>query len=256
MISLLAFVTLASAAPRVVPVDWTVGGAPFSGVLVYDDATATKRPGLVMVPNWMGVSPAAVEKAKMIAGTDYVVLVADVYGAKVRPTDTKQASEAAGALYADRPALRARAKAAVDTLVAQAAKVPLDPTRIGAIGFCFGGSTAVELARSGADLDGFVSFHGGLDTSMPAAKGAIKAPVLVLNGAADGYVKPEHIAAFEREMTDAGADWQLVNYGGAVHCFTETDANSAPACLYDAETARRAYGAMDLFFDEVFATGK
>ncbi len=252
MFGLFALVTLAHAAPRAVPVDWTVGGAPYSGFVVYDDATTTKRPGVVMVPNWMGVTPAAVERAKTLAGTDYVVLVADVFGAKVRPADPKEAGKVAEALYADRAALRARAKAAVDALVAQAGKVPLDPTKVGAIGFCFGGSTVIELARSGADLDGVVSFHGGLDTTAPAAEGAVKAPLLVLNGAADANVKPEQIVAFEKEMTKAGADWQFVNFGGAVHCFAESEANRPPNCLYDPEAAARAYGMMGLFFDEVF----
>ncbi|MES2639961.1 MAG: dienelactone hydrolase family protein [Myxococcota bacterium] len=256
MLVALALAAVAQAAPRAVPVEWTVAGAPYSGFVVYDDATKTKRPGIVMVPNWMGVNDAAVEKAKTIAGTEYVVLLADVFGAKVRPTDTKQAGETAGALYADRPALRARATAAVETLRAQASKVPLDVSKVAAIGFCFGGSAVLELARGGADLDAFVSFHGGLATPMPAAKGAIKGPVLVLNGAADANVKPEDIAAFQTEMTTAGADWQFVNFGGAVHCFAEPDANRPPNCLYDQKAAGRAFGAMDVLFDEVFASGK
>ncbi|MDP2310954.1 MAG: dienelactone hydrolase family protein [Pseudomonadota bacterium] len=251
-----SFVAPAEAAPRAAPVEWTVAGAPYSGFVVYDDASTVKRPGVVMIPNWMGVNAAAVEKAKTIAGTEYVVLLADVYGAEVRPADPKEASEAAAALYADRPALRARAKAAVDTLVAQAGKVPLDASKVGAIGFCFGGSAVLELARSGADLDAFVSFHGGLATPAPAAKGAVKGPVLVLNGAADANVKPEDIAAFRKEMTDAGADWQLVDFGGAVHCFAEPDANRPPNCLYDAKAARRAFGMMELMFDEAFAPAR
>jgi dienelactone hydrolase len=250
MLSLL--VSLALAAPRSQPVEWTLDGQKFSGAVVWDDATTQKRPGLVMVPNWFGVTPTAIEKAKKIAGTRYVILVADVYGAGVRPTDTKQAGEAAGALYADRPKLRARAKAAMDTLVAQGGKVPLDTSKIGAIGFCFGGSTVLELARSGADLDATISFHGGLATPSPAQHGAIHGPVLVLNGAADGNVPATDIAAFQKEMTDAGADWQFVNFGGAVHCFTETDAASPPGCVYDEKAATRAYGMMNQLLGEAF----
>lgn len=246
----LAF-SAALAAPRATPVEWTVAGAPYSGFVVYDDATTDKRPGLVMVPNWMGVTPIAVDRAKAIAGTRYVVLVADVYGAKTRPSDNKEAGALAGALKADPPALRARTQAAVDALVAQAPAVPLDPTKLAAFGFCFGGTAALELARSGAALDGFVSFHGGLASPAPATAGAVKAPVLVLNGAADTYVSPQEIAAFQKEMTDAKADWQLVQLGGAVHCFAEPSAASPPGCVYDERAATRAYRIADGFFAEV-----
>lgn len=245
------FVATADAAPRADALSWTHAGVAFSGFLVYDDAVSTPRPGVVMVPNWMGVTPAAVEKAKLLAGTRYVVLVADVYGKDLRPRDDKEASAAAGALYADRALLRGRAAAAVSTLQAQAPKAPVDPTRVGAIGFCFGGTTVLELARAGADLDGVVSFHGGLATTVPAAAGKVKAPILVLNGAADTYVPPEDLAGFQKEMTAAGADWQLVQLSGAVHCFTEVGADK-PGCSYDAKAARRSYAMMSDFFDEGF----
>lgn len=247
---LLALLASALAAPRADAVTWKEGTTTFSGYVVWDDASSAARPGLVMVPNWYGVTPTAVEKAKAIAGTRYVVLVADVYGQGVRPTDDKAAGEQAGKLYADRAALRARAAAATAALKAQAGKAPVDPARVGAIGFCFGGTTVLELARSGADLDGVVSFHGGLTTSAPARAGAVKAPVLVLNGADDSYVKPEDIAGFQAEMKGAGADWQLVQLSGAVHCFTEVDAKSPPGCVYDARASERAYRMMEGFFSE------
>lgn len=250
---LLALLSSAHAAPKAEAVTWKHDGTEFSGWLVYDDAVKDKRPGLLMVPNWMGANQSAADKAKEIAGKDYVVLVADVYGKDVRPKTPEEAGAAAGKMYADRPALRARAKAALDALVAQAKKVPLDTGKIGAIGFCFGGSTVLELARAGTDLDGVVSFHGGLASPLPAEKGAVKTPVLVLNGAADANVKPEEIIGFEKEMTEAGVDWQLVQFGGAVHCFAEADANRPPNCLYDARSAKRAYEMMGDFFDEQFA---
>jgi dienelactone hydrolase len=253
MLTLITLFASALAAVRSDVVTWTRAGTTYSGWVVYDDATKDKRPGLVMVPNWYGANASALEKAKAIAGTKYVVLVADVYGKDVRPTDPKAAGEAAGKLYGDRAELRARAAAARDALVAEAARAPLDTTRVGAIGFCFGGSTVLELARSGAPLAGVVSFHGGLSTTTPAAAGAVKTPVLVLNGAADSYVKPEEITAFQQEMTTAGADWQLVQFGGAVHCFAEADAKSPPGCVYDERSAKRAYTMMDSFFAERFA---
>ena len=163
----------AHAAMQSKPVEWELDGTKFSGFLVYDDAGANK-PGIVMVPNWMGVSEGAVERAKAIAGSDYVVLVADVYGADVRPKNPQEAGKAAHEAYADLPRLRARAGKALDVLKANAGGAPLDTTKVAAVGFCFGGSTALELARSGAELDGVVTFHGGLDTSSPAQPGSVK----------------------------------------------------------------------------------
>ena len=252
MLCITLSLSVALATPRAEPISWANGGTSFAGYLVYDDATTARRPGLLMVPNWMGVTPAAVEKAQKIAGTRYVVLVADVYGKDLRPANDDEASKAAGALYEDRPLLRARVNAALRTLQAQSGTAPLDATHIGAIGFCFGGSTVLELARSGTPLDGVVSFHGGLATPSPAGKGALHTPVLVLNGAADSYVPPKDIGAFQTEMDTSGADWQFVQFSGAVHCFTEPAAAS-PGCRYDARTAARAYGMMNDFFTETFA---
>ena len=247
----------ASAKMQVTPVEWTVGKDRFSGYVVYDDATKAKRPGLVMVPNWMGVTDDAVARAKAVAGDDYVVLVADVYGKGRQPKDSGEAGKLAGSLRGeDRAALRARIDGAVATLKAQAGKAPLDAARIGAFGFCFGGSTVLELARSGADLAGVVSLHGGLG---PGAKSqtaaAIKTPVLVLNGADDKAVSDADILAFEKEMDAAKADWQFVDFSGAVHCFAEPSSGNDPStnCAYDARAAKRAYTMLHAFFRERFA---
>ena len=247
LVSLPAF-----AAMQAKPVEWKQGKQRFSGYLVYNDSNTTKRPGLMMVPDWKGVTPASVEKAKLIANAGYVVLVADMFGKGVRPKDDKAAGALVGKIYQDLPALRARAAAALDFLRAQAATAPIDINRIGAFGFCFGGKTVLELARSGADLAGVVSFHGGLDTTMPAQSGALKASVLVLNGADDTYVPAAQIAGFESEMKGAGADWQFVNFSGAVHCFALESANSPPGCVYNPTAARRATTMMNQFFFERF----
>jgi dienelactone hydrolase len=243
----------ASAEMQTRPLEWSQGKQRFSGVLVYNDATSVKRPGLLMVPDWKGVTPASVEKAKQIAAAGYVVLVADVYGKGVRPKDDKAAAAQVGKLYQNLPGLRARAAAALDALRAQATKAPIDTGRIGALGFCFGGKTVLELARSGADIAGVVAFHGGLDTKLPAESGALKASVLVLNGADDTYVPAEQIQGFEREMKAAGADWQFVNFSGAVHCFALESAKSPPGCVYNERAAKRAFSMMNLFFHERFA---
>jgi dienelactone hydrolase len=239
------------AAPQAKPLEWKIDKQVFSGYLVYDDAKATNRPGLVMVPDWLGVTPAAVDKAKQIAGDDYVVLVVDMYGKGVRPKDPAEALAQVKKMYADIPMMRARINRSAEVLRAQAEKAPLDPARIAALGFCFGGSSVLELARSGADVAGVVTFHGGLDTSMPAQSGVIKAPLLILNGADDKNTAPD-IAGFEKEMNAAGADWQFVNFSGAVHCFALETANSPPGCVYNERAAKRAYKMMDDFFEEVF----
>ncbi len=259
---LLALGLLLAAAPafaamQAKPVEWKVGKDRFSGYLVYDNASTDKRPGLVMVPNWMGVTKDSIERAKAVAGDDYVVLVADVYGKGKRPKNAKEAGTFAGGLRGDdRSVLRARMDGAVAALKAQAAKSPLDETRIGAFGFCFGGSTVLELARAGEELAGVVSLHGGIAPGAKSPTAAdVKTPVLVLNGAADKSVPDAEILAFEKEMDAAGADWQFVDFAGAVHCFAEPGAGNDPTtnCAYDERAAKRAYRMMDDFFRERFA---
>jgi len=242
--------TPAWAAMKSQPLQWQHDGTTFSGVLVYDDEGDARRPGVVMVPNWRGVNASAIAKAEQIAGDDYVVLVADVYGKNVRPKDNDAAAAASKPLREDRELLRARAAAALDALKAQADKVPLDASQIAAVGFCFGGTTVLEMARAGMPLAGVVSLHGGLSTPAPAAAGSGKVPILVLNGAADRGVTAEDIASFGSEMDVAKADWQFVNFSGAVHCFAESDANSPPGCLYDPRAAKRAWKMMDNFLEE------
>ena len=240
------------AKPVATPLDWDYEGTNFSGYVIYDDESDALRPGLAMVPNWMGINDSAIEKAKVIAGTDYVVLLVDMYGVGVRPTDFKSASTAARAVYADPAQMRGRIARGVEMLRAQAGKAPLDVGSVGAIGFCFGGSTVLELARSGATVSGVVSFHGGLNTSIRAGAGDIHTPLLVLNGADDTNVSADDISAFTTEMDTAGAEWELVNFPGAHHCFAEADANSPPNCLYHEPSAKRAYEMMHVFFDRQF----
>lgn len=247
----LLFASVAVAAPQAKPVEWRIGKQAFSGYLVYDDAVATKRPGLLMVPDWLGVTDSAVAKAKQVAGSEYVVLVVDMYGKGIRPKNPDQAMAQVKALRAAPMLMRARMLVALDTLKAQAGKAPLDAAKIGAFGYCFGGSSVLELARGGAALAGVVSFHGGLGTSMPAKAGAVKTPLLVLNGADDQGTAGD-IAGFEKEMNAAGADWQFVNFSGAVHCFALETANSPPGCLYNERAAKRAYRMMEDFWKERF----
>ena len=248
----LLIVSSADAAPRADAVNWKDGTTTLSGYLVWDDASKAKRPGLLMVPNWHGVNDIAVAKAKMIAGRDYVILLADMYGKDVRPKNNDESMAAVKPFSGNRKLMMERVNAAWDVLKTNAAQAPIDMSRLGAIGFCFGGSAVLDLARSGTvPSGGIVTFHAGLRPDDPANAKAIKSRLLVLNGADDQGAWKD-IDPFFAEMRASGADWQFVNIGGAVHCFTETEENS-PGCKYDAKAAERGYRMMHSFFDESFA---
>jgi len=255
----IAFLTLlalpAHAAMVTRNLDYAVDGKKMQSVLVYDDAVKTSRPGIVMTPDWLGITPDNITLARQIAGKDYVILVADVYGIEVRPKDPKEAGAATDAMYKDRGMLRARIGAAFAQLKAQVGKAPLDGKHWGAIGFCFGGATTLDLARSGADVAGVVSFHGNLSTDDPALAKNIKAKVLVLHGADDKFESPEQIAGFQQEMRDAKVDWQFLAFGGTLHCFAIPSAHGeVPGCEYNERSAKRAFRQMHLFFDETFGS--
>jgi dienelactone hydrolase len=249
----LALCTAAQADTVTREVDYTIDGKAYRGMLVYDDAAKDPRPGILMVPNWLGVTENAARKAAIVAGREYVVLVADVYGADVRPKDPKEAGAVAGALRKDPAELRKRTNAALEVLRTQGGNVKVDPSRMAAVGFCFGGSAVLELARSGTPLNGVVSLHGGLDTPSPAKEGQIRTAVLALNGADDPAVPREQVKAFQDEMRAAKVDWQLVDYGGAVHSFTDPTANVPGRNEYHPVVAKRAYIALHGFLSERFS---
>ena len=251
---LLAFCAFAAQAKMVHrPVEYTLGGTHFRSVLVYDDASTAKRPGLVMVPNWFGVNDAAIRKAEMIAGKDYVILLTDMYGTNVRPQvdNAAQAQAAVKPLYANRALMRERVNAALAQLRAQASGAPIDTARLAAIGFCFGGAAVLDLARSGADVAAVVSFHGDLSTDDPSLAKHIKASVLAMNGADDTWTMKD-ADKFMDEMRQSPADWQFVVLGHAVHCYTEVGENS-PGCRYDAKAAARSNALMHAWLGEAFA---
>lgn len=244
---------LLQAAPVRSTLSSTLDGTEFEHVLVADPTISRQLPALLMVPNWMGISEPSLAKAEKIAAMGYVVLVADVYGREVRPKDGREAAAAAGAVKGDRALMRARVNAALEllrTLPGESAQ--LDRERIGAIGFCFGGTTVLELARSGAALGGVVSFHGNLDAPLTYEAGAVKAPILVLHGADDPVVPKAEFDGFVAEMQAGKLDWELISYGGAVHSFTDPTANSPGRAQYHEKVAARAFQRMRDFFAERF----
>ena len=236
-------------------VEYKQGDTVLEGYLAFDDAAKGKRPGVLVVHAWMGLDDNARHRADMLAALGYVAFAADIYGKGVRPKDRDEAGKLAGTYKNDRALLRARVNAAFDTLVANP---KVDVAKTAAIGYCFGGTTVLELARSGTKLAGVVTFHGGLDSPTPADGKNIKAKLLVLHGAADPFEKPVDFAAFQKELTDAKVDWQLTEYGGAVHCFTDHGAGSDPSagCAYDPIADARSWTAMRAFFDELFGAKK
>ena len=243
--------TTAGAALRSQAVEYRQGDTVLEGYVAWDDSVQGKRPGVLVVHDWMGAGPFGNGKCDQLAKLGYVAFAADIYGRGVRPANAQEAGQEAGKYKKDRALLRARAAAALQALRAN----PLvDPKRIAAIGFCFGGTTVVELARSGADLAGIVSFHGGLDSPVPADGKNIKGKVLALHGADDPFVPAADLAAFEDEMRKSGVDWQLVKYGGAVHSFTNPAAGSdnSKGAAYNERADKRSWAAMQAFFAEIF----
>lgn len=226
-------------------------GVVLEGYLAWDDAAKNPRPGVLVVHQWMGLGDNEKMRADMLAGMGYVALAADVYGQGVRPKSVEEAQREAGKFYSDRVLLRARLAAGLSELKRQPM---VDGARVAAIGYCFGGSAVLELSRSGAELAGVVSFHGGLDTPMPASKGGVRAKVLVCHGAADPWVKPEAVQEFVNEMEAAGVDYQLIMYAGAVHAFTQKEAGNDPSkgAAYNEAADRRSWRAMIDFFAEIF----
>lgn len=232
-------------------IEYSQGDTKFQGTLAWDDAVSGKRPGILVAPDWMGEGPFSRSKAEALAKMGYVALSVDVYGKGVHPGNPSEAGKMSGALKADRPLLRARMKAALDTLLASDL---VDPGRIAAIGFCFGGTAALELARSGADIAGVVTFHGGLDTPTPEDAKNIKGKVLILHGADDPSASLSSVMALNKEMKDAGVDYQIVLYGHAVHAFTNPAAgnDNSRGAAYNEKADRRSWQAMKDFFAELF----
>jgi dienelactone hydrolase len=248
---ILAMAVSTDAAIKTEVIEYKQADAVLEGVLVYDDELAAAVPGIVMVHDWMGISEFTVERAKRVAQLGYVVLAADIYGQGVRPQSTEEASQQATKYKTDVGLMRARVLSAVDVLKNNP---KVDSQRLASMGFCFGGTVSLELARSGADVEGVISFHGGLATPSPMDAKDVKAKVLVLHGADDPYVPAQEVQAFQEEMNKGNVDWQMIYYSGAVHSFTRPDAGDDPSkgVAYNANADRRSWEAMKQFLDEIF----
>ena len=232
-------------------VDYKQGDATLEGYLVYDQSIQGKRPGVLVVHEWDGLGNYAKMRADMLARLGYVAFAADIYGKGIRPIKTEDKAAQAGIYRSDRALMRARAQAGLDQLLKSSL---VDPLKVAAIGYCFGGGVVLELARSGAPLAGVVSFHGNLDTPNPQDANNIKCQVLALHGGSDPYVTSDQVQAFQKEMTDAHVNWQMVEYGGAVHGFTNSNNGDDPSkgVAYNAQADKRSWQEMQYFFDSLF----
>jgi dienelactone hydrolase len=235
-------------------IEYKDGDTTLLGYLVWDDAAGqAKRPGVVVVHEWMGHNDYVRRRANMLAKLGYVAFALDMYGKGVLAKDPQEAGQMAGRFKNDRKLMRERARAGLDVLKKQPT---VDPSRIAAMGYCFGGQVALELGRSGADLKGIVSFHGALDTPTPEDAKNIKAKVLACHGASDPFVPLEHVRDFIQEMENGKVDYRVIAYGpGVVHGFTNPDNRNSPmqGLAYDANADRRSWQAMQDFFQEIFS---
>ena len=231
-------------------VEYQDGKDILEGYLVYDDATQDKRPAVLVVHAWEGLDDYTKSRAEQLAQLGYVAFAVDMYGKGIRAKDHDDAAKLSGVYRSDRALMRRRAKAGYDFLKSHALT---DPERMAAIGYCFGGTTVLEMARAGFDLKGVASFHGDLSTSTPAKPGDIRAKVIAFQGGNDQFTLGG-ADNFENEMRQAGADWQLVVLGGAVHSFTVPTAgtNEASGMAYNEKADRRSWAILLQFFSEIF----
>lgn len=252
LLAFLGFAAQGDAAVVTETVLYRHGEVELEGYLAYDNTTDQKRAAVLVVHEWKGLGEYAQHRARLLAEKGYVAFAVDMYGKGVRPQTHEEAAKEAGIYRNDRALMRARIQSALDVV----RQHPLvDDARIAAIGYCFGGSAVLELARSGADVRGVASFHGALSTPSPADAKNIRGKVLVCHGEADTFVGPDEVAAFKKEMSDAGVDMRFESYPGAVHSFTVESAGSDPSTgvAYDAEADRRSWETLQAFLTEVFA---
>jgi dienelactone hydrolase len=250
----LSFANAAVAAIREEAVTYKDGDTVMKGYIVYDDASKAKRPGIIVVHEWWGITKHVRDEARKFASQGYTAFVADMYGDGKTADNPKDAGALAGGVRKNPAAMQSRFVAAKDALAKHAT---VDAAKIGASGYCFGGSVVLDMARAGLDLKGVAAFHAGPGASGPAAQpGKVKAKVLVLNGDADPLIKPDAVEAFKKEMTAANVDFRYISYPEAVHAFTNPEATALGKqfnlpLAYHPEVDRQSKAEAGKFFEAV-----
>jgi dienelactone hydrolase len=230
-------------------ITYSAGGKSLKGYLAYDDAAQDKRPGIVVFPEWWGTTDYPKHRALQLAELGYVAFAADMYGDAKTTDDPKEAGQLAGSVKKNPELEKQLIQAAIDTLKQQP---QVDPDRLGAIGYCFGGTMALDAARTKMPVKAVVSFHGDLSTQQPAQQ--VDSKVLVLTGGADSFVPPQQVEKFKQEMSAAGAQPKVIVYPGAHHSFTNPDADRhhLDNIKYNADADQKSWDEMKRFFAEVF----
>ncbi|HSD94628.1 MAG TPA: dienelactone hydrolase family protein [Syntrophales bacterium] len=251
-----AWAGLASAKPTIEgkTVTYRADGVAMKGYLAYDRNIAGSRPGVLVVHEWWGLNDYARKRARMLAEMGYTALAVDMYGEGKQAKHPDEAGKFASELMKNFDTAKARFTAALDFLKKQKT---VDPQRIAAIGYCFGGGVVLNMARQGVDLKGVASFHGNLTAVKPARPGEIKAKILVLHGADDKFTTPEQLEAFKQEMKAAGADFRVIVYPGAMHSFTNPDADRYAKKYkmplgYNADADRESWAELAMFLANLF----
>ena len=252
----IAVTSFASAEVKTKFVEYKDGDTVLEGFVAWDSAAAGKSmPGVLVVHQWMGLTDYEKGRCKQLAELGYVAFALDIYGKGVRPANPQDAGKQAGVYKQDRELYRRRLNLGLVQLRGQES---VAKDRIAAIGYCFGGTGTIELARSGAEIKGIVSFHGGLDSPSPSDGKKIKAKLLICHGADDPFVPAADIAAFQAEVNAAKIDWQMISYSGAVHSFTQPMAgnDNSRGAAYNETADKRSWVAMQVFFNELFGPVK
>jgi dienelactone hydrolase len=248
--SSLIYATTGFAAMKTENIEYKDGTTTLEGYVAYDTAIKTPHPAVLIVHQWKGLGEYEKSRARQLADLGYIAFAIDVYGKGVRPKSPEEAGKTATMYKDNRKLFREREQAAYDFLL----KYPMvDKNKVVIMGYCFGGTGALELGRSGANLAGIVSFHGGLSNPTPPDAKKIKGKSLILHGAVDPNVKPEEVAAFQKEMNEAKVDYQFISYSNAVHAFTDKSAGNDPSkgVAYNEAADRRSWAAFMDFLAEV-----
>lgn len=247
----IAFTTAQLVKAQLTSVAYQDGNQKLAGFAIKPQTSTQKKAGVLVLPAWKGIDAHAKETAESLAKLGYYAFVADIYGEGNYPKTAAEAGKIAGSYKKDYKAYQHRIELAMQQLVKNGA----DASRIAVIGFCFGGTGALEVARANFPVRGVVSFHGGLGKDAARPNEPVKTKVLVCHGADDPNEPQPEILAFQQEMRDSKADWQMVYYANAVHSFTDPDAgnDNSKGAAYNEAAAKRSWQHMKLFFDDIFA---